>query len=813
MFRMWVILAFVLTVCCTILPALSSEPYAIPADSPLMRNEHPRILFTRADLPRLRERIQTVAKDDYQRLSDLFAGNKGPGAGICAAHARSLGVLYQLSEDRAFAGAAKAILAGGEVGYRQIDYTQTYDLIYETLTPEERIALAKPLVELVRRTAKPNTNIDMQRSLLAALAIYGAGAMDDAEILTNLRHAETFLKDAIHLRNLQHKGRGSSGGSMQYFLYPMHIIDVHAWVNCTGEDLWPEMNWIKQTAGFRIYHRSPFERRSVHIGLADKGWHTTFPSLGEGDRTALEYMHLVADRYNDGLCQWWTDEAYGLWQPSLSKGNAQHIGVHQFFGRVLYRNPEVTPVPPEKLPPARFFEGPGYAVMRSDWSQNAVYAHFQCGYLEDYGARHNSDNASFLIERSGHLANDTGTTWGWEHSLDYGEMQKRGGMNQVYYKSGPMEGNHHITYSNRTIAHNSILVYDKEEMQGAWGGINDGGQLRSILSPSWREKYGEAHPLFPASKITRGGPALYDYGDMLAYETSLVFDYACGDATRSYSPHKLDQFTRQFVYLRPEVFVVFDRVVSTKAEFPKRWLLHTNDMPAPLDGEDTRDPAECQAGEYLAEEAREARAGHYLSTARTHTAADMEGRLFVTTLLPKKAIVRKIGGRGHEFCVNDQNLGVPSAHTYQIVFQPKSFMDNFLSKEAIGNTFGLAGWRIEVEPTVKQRSDVFLHVLQATEKSREQMAEASLIERDGAAGAKVTVDSKVYEVTFNQSGEVGGHIKVTDGGKMILDRDLVDHIEDNYKGWEDDPRYREWMTNPHMRTVIGEKEQDEFRGE
>jgi len=114
----------------------------------------------------------------------------------------------------------------------------------------------------------------------------------------------------------------------------------------------------------------------------------------------------------------------------------------------------------------------------------------------------------------------------------------------------------------------------------------------------------------------------------------------CGDATRSYSPHKLDQFTRQLVYLRPEVFVVFDRVVSTKAEFPKRWLLHTNDMPAPLDGEDTRDPNECQAGEYLAKEAREARAAHYLSTARTRTAAHMEGRLFVTTLLPKKGITR-----------------------------------------------------------------------------------------------------------------------------------------------------------------------------
>jgi hypothetical protein len=37
-------------------------------------------------------------------------------------------------------------------------------------------------------------------------------------------------------------------------------------------------------------------------------------------------------------------------------------------------------------------------------------------------------------------------------------------------------------------------------------------------------------------------------------------------------------------------------------------------------------------------------------------------------------------------------------------------------------------------------------------------------------------------------------------------------VQDNYACWRDDPRYKEWMTNPYMRTVIGEAEQDAYGG-
>ena len=91
------------------------------------------------------------------------------------------------------------------------------------------------------------------------------------------------------------------------------------------------------------------------------------------------------------------------------------------------------------------------------------------------------------------------------------------------------------------------------------------------------------------------------------------------------------------------------------------------------------------------------------------------------------------------------------------------------------------------------------------------MAPVERVEAQGKIGVRITAGPRIYEVTFNTSGPAAGHIRITEGDKVILDRDLADSVLDNYKRWKDDPRYHDWMTNPHMRTVIGEKEQDEYQ--
>jgi hypothetical protein len=85
----------------------------------------------------------------------------------------------------------------------------------------------------------------------------------------------------------------------------------------------------------------------------------------------------------------------------------------------------------------------------------------------------------------------------------------------------------------------------------------------------------------------------------------------------------------------------------------------------------------------------------------------------------------------------------------------------------------------------------FLVVLQATDQqSSGSTLSAERIERQGQVGAMVTVKDTVYEVTFVPAGQPGGHIRVQQSGRLILDRGLASGIEDNYRKWATDPRYK-----------------------
>ena len=133
---------------------------------------------------------------------------------------------------------------------------------------------------------------------------------------------------------------------------------------------------------------------------------------------------------------------------------------------------------------------------------------------------------------------------------------------------------HDVNYHLRSIAHNTILVHDPAER---WPGIrggpvtgNDGGQ-----SHAWPHHNGAVSD--PAA--WHKDRSLYETGKILAFEDSGDYVYIAGDATGAYSPKKLKCFTRQIVYVRPDTFIVFDRVVSRRPELKKSWLLQAMSRP------------------------------------------------------------------------------------------------------------------------------------------------------------------------------------------------------------------------------------------
>jgi len=71
----------------------------------------------------------------------------------------------------------------------------------------------------------------------------------------------------------------------------------------------------------------------------------------------------------------------------------------------------------------------------------------------------------------------------------------------------------------------------------------------------------------------------YDVGPgVLDFVSNTTYDYVKGEATKAYDTTKLSKWTRQFVYLKPDIFVIFDNVITTSSSYQKKW----NVVPATL---------------------------------------------------------------------------------------------------------------------------------------------------------------------------------------------------------------------------------------
>ena len=65
----------------------------------------------------------------------------------------------------------------------------------------------------------------------------------------------------------------------------------------------------------------------------------------------------------------------------------------------------------------------------------------------------------------------------------------------------------------------------------------------------------------------------YDVGPGIqAFVSNRNYDYIKGDATHAYDPVKLKKFTRQWVYIKPDTFVIFDHVITAKPDIEKKWV-------------------------------------------------------------------------------------------------------------------------------------------------------------------------------------------------------------------------------------------------
>ena len=179
--------------------------------------------------------------------------------------------------------------------------------------------------------------------------------------------------------------------------------------------------------------------------------------------------------------------------------------------RFLWDDPEVAPRDPAtttaaELPRHKLFPGIGHLVLRDGWRPDSTWIELACG---PYFAKHDHlDAAHFVIYRKGQLAIDSGA--------DYTDT----------------ESPHYLNYYRRSVAHNTLLVYQPGEQsfwgENKWTAANDGGQ-RMDSSRFWNS--------VRSLEDCRRTRDLWDRCRLAPVESHAgEYHYAKADATRAYQP-------------------------------------------------------------------------------------------------------------------------------------------------------------------------------------------------------------------------------------------------------------------------------------
>jgi hypothetical protein len=661
----------------------------------------------------LRPSLLLVQNDPFSglgRLAARYAAGRRPSDDI-----PGWSLAWQLSKNNDFAeraiagirampGLAKNSLSRSWMQF--VSLSLAFDWLYDhpAFPPALRDSLANELLDGASTLLKgPDLSIPEQASyhnyvlrylVIVSFALAAVGAHPSVRDRSrSLRqHAQRAFGNILETTQLV-TPEGSYHESMDYFRITLAPLALLAELQRTTTAVDPARHYTV-FAGIG----ATYLYKLLPDGTPSREGDNEYPILDERDTALLGYaVHRFKDPYSA-----WILRNSGFASPKWI------LPALQF----LWDDPEVVPREPSvtqatELPRQRFFPGVGHLVMRSGWQPDSTWIEFDCG---PYFAKHQHLGQNhFSIYHRGYLAIDSGA--------DYTET----------------ESLHYLNYYRRTVAHNSLLVYDPQERffwsDNIVNAANDGGQRmdsarfwNTVRSPEdWNR--------------TRD---LWNLGEMriIDYQPG-SYHYACGDATRAYAPNKLRRFSRELLYLPSRnILLIFDRVISQDPAFRKAWLLHgVNEPYFPATGR----PVDHGGTEF--------------SDAKEFRFNDQEGELLVHCLLPEKRMVTKRGGRGNEFWTpgNDRGGGWGSGQNWpldpaeggplpedpQLRRIWKSFWGPDFGKLERSNRRNVVSgaWRVEVSPALPASEDLFLHLLEIGGPASTGKHNVELLQGQNVAGA------------------------------------------------------------------------------
>ncbi|MHB8624067.1 MAG: heparinase II/III domain-containing protein [Sulfuricaulis sp.] len=527
----------------------STQTFALSVGGYPVYPNHPRIWFL-ADETGLQktDRLLSVAEVRqlaygqnsiyFHRLNVKYGDNKN-----YARSARVMAFRYVITGSDNDAEDAYESLMKVETNFSEYEAVDVvvpsacaYDWIYNWLAKPGNEALFSSATEKLRSIGRFVTNLGDHGpfSNITSSAYRGGGllhvgiALGDQEMIDM---AYSYYRDQmLKTANLV----GSDGGWGEGLAYMNEIYSKNMILG--GELLYTatagRLNLFTDT--------NPFFAEYIPFTLFTIRPDFTYPHWGDIEHFSPQYnrdlranLLPLTFRFHSGLGQYLLsklDDSYGL----------------QSVYEVLWKRDSPAAVDPESMHTdtrkrSTLFRGLGLAVMRTGFAPDDTYVSFKASHW--LSSHVHADAGHFEIFKNGPLAIDSGSydEWGSTHMHNY--------------------------YA-RTIAHNTLTIFDPNEPLSDFSGyVNDGGQLywdHNVFS-TYQEGVKGTAP---------GGP--FHAADILSYSRHNDFTYISADLTGAYSNKALN-VGRQFFYFpnaKDALIVIIDRVFLKDRQFTVSFLLH-----------------------------------------------------------------------------------------------------------------------------------------------------------------------------------------------------------------------------------------------
>ncbi len=651
----------------------------------------------------------------------------------------NLFLLYLATRDPALLKEIEA-LAGTEMKgrwFHRVDVLAVaYDWCYADLAPAVRARMLRRIVDITSQADRYYRKIRVSPyNDVGYIRLHNAPFIGALVAYPDAPEGEALVRFARHVLfdvylPVWHQIIGGGGGWHEGITYlrkglgGVAVPTLASWGYATGRDLFRENPWLAGLIDYPIYTTRP-----------------DFTSLRMGDDntselTWFEGMAPLATVYDNPYGRGWlqrvghwrrgaTSRVWPWWPPQAEEA--------------------VRPV--DELAPHHYFRGIGLVTMRSDWSEEATFASFRVG--DHFWSHQHFDSGGFTIYHRGALAIDSGT----------------------YYAG--YNSDHHLWYAMQTVAHNCITVTDPADTYAdsrarvlRWGSRLLGGPSGPFGSVAAKMRRLAArldrHNLpndGGERRVGSGGYNVspddladwererddYEMGDMATVAMHPGFVYCKGDVTAAFTNHKSGQgdyrartrrvrrWWRDFLYLRPDLFVILDRVSAYNPRFAKRWLLHTINRPR------------IHGNRVVVERTESVRHRYVWMRGLRHTVDKRrkryryDGRLEVVALLPEGASVRAVGGPGHEFDVGGKNYDLDRR-------------DRPLKVDPTQGPDEPGSWRIEITPPRPRADDLFLTLLATglASRPRDHRVRRVAVEAGELVGAEVARGRGGIALLFNR---------------------------------------------------------------